>query len=213
MKVLVAGASGAIGRPLIDFLIFEGHQVYGITQSEEKGLTLAVKGAKPVILNILDRNAVLNAVGKIEPEIVIDMLTHLPQEYTPESMRDAAEIDAKVRREGGSYLQEAAISHRAKRYIVQSSGFWYTPGVGLANESTPFAFNAVPGIAQGAHLYAEIEQRVLQSSEIEGVALRFGFLYCPGTWFQRERKCRGTGQKKTISPYRQRGRCLEFHPY
>lgn len=183
MKVLVAGASGAIGRPLINLLILEGHEVHGITQSKEKALDLAAKGAKPIILNILDREAVHSTVAKIEPEIVIDMLTHLPQHYTPEAMRAAAEIDAKVRREGGGNLQEAAEQHHARRFIAQSSGFWYEPGVGLAEESTPFARDAVPGIAAGVRLYEEIESRVLQSDKIEGVALRFGFLYGPGTWF------------------------------
>ena len=111
------------------------------------------------------------------------MLTHLPKEYTPESMRKAAELDAKIRREGGAHLQAAAEAYGTKRYIAQSSGFWYTPGFGLADENTPFAFEATPGIASGTRLYAEIEQRVLQSNKIEGVALRFGFFYGPGTWF------------------------------
>jgi len=111
------------------------------------------------------------------------MLTHLPKEYTSESMRKAAEMDAKIRREGGGNLQAAAEANGVKRYIVQSSGFWYAPGVGLADEGTPFAFEATPGIASGARIYAELEQRVLQSDKIEGVALRFGFFYGPGTWF------------------------------
>lgn len=111
------------------------------------------------------------------------MLTHLPKEYTPESMRSAAEMDAKIRREGGANLQEAAEAYGAMRYIAQSSGFWYAPGSGLADEGTPFAFEATPGIASGTRLYAEIEQRVLLSEKIEGVVLRFGIFYGPGTWF------------------------------
>jgi nucleoside-diphosphate-sugar epimerase len=183
MKILLAGASGDIGQPLIDLLIHDGHEVYGITQSKEKALIIAGKGAKPVTLNILDASAVSSTVENIRPDIVIDMLTHLPKEYTPEAMRDAAEMDAKIRREGGANLQAAAEKYVAKRYIAQSSGFWYAPGEGLANESTPLATNATPGIAAGAKLYEEIEQRVLESSKIEGVALRFGFFYGPGTWF------------------------------
>jgi 2-alkyl-3-oxoalkanoate reductase len=183
MKILIAGASGAIGLPLIDLLIQNGHVVYGITQSKERALIIAGKGAKPIILNVLERGEVFATMANTKPEIVIDMLTHLPKEYTPESMEKAAELDTKIRREGGSHLQEAAETHGAKRYIAQSSGFWYAPGFGLADETTPFAFEATPGIASSAHLYAEIEQRVLQSDKIEGVALRFGFFYGPGTWF------------------------------
>jgi nucleoside-diphosphate-sugar epimerase len=183
MKILIAGATGAIGQPLVDLLIQDGHTVYGVTQSEDRALIIAGKGAKPVILNVLERADVFSAIASIRPEIVVDMLTHLPKEYTPDSMRQAAELDAKIRREGGGNLQAAAEAHGAKRYIVQSSGFWYAPGVGLADESTPFAFDATPGIASGTRVYAELEQRVLQSDKIEGVALRFGFFYGPGTWF------------------------------
>jgi len=183
MKILVAGASGAIGQPLIDLLIQEGHEVHGITQSKEKALIIAGKGAKPLILNVLDREAVFSATANIKPDVVIDMLTRLPTEYTPEEKRKAAELDAHVRRTGGAHLQSAAETYGVKRYIVQSCGFLYSPGLGLADENTPFAFEATPSISSGTHLYLEIEQRVLQSEKIEGIALRFGFFYGPGTWF------------------------------
>lgn len=183
MRILIAGATGAIGKPLVDFLVQDGHEVYGITQSKENALALAAKGAKPAILDILNKNGVDSALETIRPEVVIDMLTRLPKEYTPESMRAAAEMDGRIRREGGAYLHAAAVKAGAKRYIAQSGGFWYAPGEGLADESTPFAFDATPGIAQGCKLYAEIEQRVLEADTIEGVALRFGFFYGPGTWF------------------------------
>lgn len=183
MKILIAGASGAIGQPLIDLLVQEGHEVHGVTQSKEKALLIAGKGARPLILNVLERDAVFSSMATIKPDVVIDMLTHLPKEYTPESMQKAAEMDAKIRREGGAYLQAAAEEYGVKRYISQSGGYWYAPGMGLADESTPFAFEATPGIASGTRLYSEIEQRVLESEKIEGVALRFGFFYGPGTWF------------------------------
>jgi len=183
MKIFIAGASGAIGQPLVNLLVEEGHEVHGVTQSKERALVMAAKGARPILLNILERDAVLSVVKAVKPDVVIDMLTHLPKEYTPESMRQAAELDAKIRLEGGSYLQEAAETCGTQRYIVQSSGFWYAPGVGLADENVSFAFEAPPGIASGTRLYSEIEQRVLESEKIEGVALRFGFFYGPGTWF------------------------------
>jgi nucleoside-diphosphate-sugar epimerase len=98
-------------------------------------------------------------------------------------MQKAAPMDAKIRLEGGGNLRSAAEAAGVKRYIVQSSAFWYAPGAGLADESTPFAFNASPGISAGTHVYADIERRVLQSSKIDGIAVRFGFFYGPGTWF------------------------------
>lgn len=184
MKVFVAGASGAVGQPLTDLLIREGHEVYGITQSNERALVLASKGAKPLILNVLDRDAVDTTMKNVRPDVVIDMLTHLPKEYTPEALAEAAELDAKIRNEGGSNLQAAAEAlGSTKRYIVQSCGFWYEPGVGLADENTSFAFGATPAIAAGSRLYSEIERRVLESDKLEGVALRFGIFYGPNTWF------------------------------
>lgn len=186
MKILVAGASGAIGQPLIDCLIHYGHEAYGITRSQERAQVIAASGGKPIILDVLQKDAVASAISSIKPDVIIDMLTSLPKTYTPESMSKAAELDAKVRSEGGQHLQSAAESTGVKRYIVQSSGFWYAPGLGLADESETFAFEATPGISSGAHLYADIEKRVLQSNLIEGVALRFGFFYGPGTWYSPE---------------------------
>jgi 2-alkyl-3-oxoalkanoate reductase len=183
MKILIAGASGAIGYPLIDLLIRDGHEVYGITQSKDKALVIAGKGAKPLILNVLDKDAVDASLASIKPDVVVDMLTHLPKEYTAESMKNSTEMDAKIRREVGTNLQSAAEAKGAKRYIVQSSAFWYEPGLGYANENTPLTTKAPPGIASSARLYNEIEQRVLESNLLEGVALRFGFFYGPGTWF------------------------------
>lgn len=183
MKVLLAGASGAIGQPLLNCLVHIGHEVYGITHSEERAQIIASKGARPLHFDVLDPKAVSSAIEQVRPDVIIDMLTSLPKEYTPEAMRNAAARDAQIRLEGGKNLLQAAIKFDARRYIIQSTAFWYAPGVGLADETTPFASDATPGIAAGVKVYTELEKRVLQSEKIEGVALRFGFYYGPGTWF------------------------------
>lgn len=198
MKILVAGATGAIGRPLVEGLIKDGHDVYGTTHSEERARELAARGVKPLLFDILERDAVFSNVADVRPDVVIDMLTSLPKDNTPESMQQAAELDSKVRREGGGYLQAAAETYGTRRYIVQSCGFWYAPGAGLADEFVPFAYEAPPGIATGAKLYAEIERRVLQSNKIEGVALRFGFFYGPGTWYHPDGSMAEKVHKKKI---------------
>jgi len=153
MKILIAGSSGAIGQPLVDLLISEGHDVYGITQSKERAKILEAKKAKPLILDVLDGEAVLNTVKNIQPDVVIDMLTRLPKEYTPESMRQYAEIDAKLRLEGGAHLYNAAETCGASRFIAQSSAFWYESGSGLADEKTSLAFEASPGVVSGVQVY------------------------------------------------------------
>ncbi len=183
MKIFVAGATGAIGRPLIAQLLTKGHNVFGLTHSQEKASYLAANGVTPIIADVLDGAAILKEVKLIQPEVIIDMLTSLPKVYNLQAMRQAAVQDRKVRLEGGSHLQKAGQSVGIKRYIVQSSAFWYAPGKDLATEKDSFAFDATPGIAAGTRTYAEIEKRVLEAKDFEGIALRFGFFYGPETWF------------------------------
>jgi nucleoside-diphosphate-sugar epimerase len=97
MKVLVAGATGAIGRPLISALICARHNVVGMTSSEQGLKTLKDNGAEGVVANALDRETVEAPIKKVRPEAVIDELTSLPKRYTPDEMRAAAERDHQVR--------------------------------------------------------------------------------------------------------------------
>jgi 2-alkyl-3-oxoalkanoate reductase len=186
MKVFVAGATGAIGRPLVAALVAARHEVVGMTSSEHGLRTLQQNGAEGVVVNALDSEAVNATLRKVRPRMVIEELTSLPREYTPEAMRAAAERDRKVRLEGGGNLHNAARAAGAKRYIVQSTGFFYGPGAGLAAETDSLAVNASPGIAGSVRTYLQIEERVLDSHDLEGVALRYGFFYGPGTYHDPE---------------------------
>ena len=151
--------------------------------SSERGLRLLqTYGAEGVVVNALDSGAVNAAIGRVRPDAVIEELTSLPKDYTPEAMRAAAERDRKVRLEGGQNLHHAAQSAGAKRYVVQSTGFFYGPGVGLASETDLLAVKASPGISGSVRTYLEIEKRVLGARDLEGVALRYGFFYGPGTY-------------------------------
>jgi nucleoside-diphosphate-sugar epimerase len=152
--------------------------------SSERGLqTLRGAGAEGVVANALDAQAVQVAMNKARPDAVIEELTSLPKHYTPEEMRAAADRDRTVRLEGGRNLQNAARAAGARRYIVQSTGFFYAPGSGLATETEPLAMGASPAVSASVRTYTEIERRVLSSSDLEGVVLRYGFFYGPGTWF------------------------------
>ena len=186
MKVLVAGASGAIGRPLISALLSSRHEVFGITSTQRGAQTLRERGAQPLVANVLDREAVEAAMRKARPDAVIDELTSLPKDYTPAEMRAAAERDRSVRLTGGGNVQSSAVACGAQRYIVQSTGFFYAPGTGLAGETEPLASQASPGIAGSVRTYMQIEDRVLNAPDIEGVALRYGFFYGPGTYHDPE---------------------------
>jgi len=182
MRIFVAGATGAIGRPLIRALTSAGHQVAGMTTSEAGVRVLRETGCEGIMANALDAGSFTPALRRFRPDAVIEKLTCLPREYTPEEMRAAAPGDHRLRTEGGRNLHNAAREAGVKRYIVQSTGFFYAPGRGLAQETEPLALNAPSGIAANVRMYTQLEQRVLGTSSPEGTALRYGFFYGPGTY-------------------------------
>jgi nucleoside-diphosphate-sugar epimerase len=148
MRILIAGASGAIGRSLVRRLRANQHEVFALTQSPHSALALKENGAEPVIADALDAAAVKAAVGRIRPDAVINELTSLPRHYTPAEMKAAAERDRKVRVEGNINLLAAFRDAGVRRYLLQSSGFWYDHPSVLA-ESRP-KLHALPlGIPPG----------------------------------------------------------------
>src|SRR5215469_1219689 len=186
MKVFVAGASGAIGRPLLAALVAAKHEVIGMTSRDAGIKALREKGAEGVVVNALDAEKVRAEIARVRPDAIIDELTSLPRRYTPEEMRAAAPRDRRIRLEGGGNLHRAAIEAGVKRYIVQSTGFFYGRGQGLASERDPLAHDATPGVAGSVATYTQIENRVFSSPRPAGIALRYGFFYGPGTYHDPE---------------------------
>jgi 2-alkyl-3-oxoalkanoate reductase len=187
MGVFVAGASGAIGQPLITELIRRGHEVTGMTRSESGARNLAALGAAVARVSAFDAAAVEQALRDARAEVVIDELTSLPRD--PSLMAEAEPENHKLRLEGGGNLHRAARACGVRRYIQQTSGFFLEAGDGLADESVGLAIDASPRIAANARTYAELERRVLDAGEMEGVALRYGFFYGPGTWYHPDGAC------------------------
>jgi 2-alkyl-3-oxoalkanoate reductase len=183
MRVLLAGATGAIGLPLIRRLKDAGHLLFGLARSPESARALVDAGAGAVTADALDPVAVRAAIARIRPDAVINELTALPRHYTPAEMKAAAARDAKVRVEGNANLLAALKDAGVRRYILQSSGFWYAPGAGLADESAPFAIDASPAVSAGARRYLELESAATRTPDVECVVLRYGFFYGPGTWY------------------------------
>jgi nucleoside-diphosphate-sugar epimerase len=183
MKVLLAGATGAIGRPLVRGLKQNGHTVFCLVRSAESAHTIHDMGAEALTGDALDAASVRAAVAQARPDAVINELTSLPRHYTPTEMESAAERDTRVRREGNINLLAAMREVGVRRYILQASGFWYAPGLGLADESSPLAVDASPGVAASARTYVELESTAFRTPEIDCVAMRYGFFYGPGTWY------------------------------
>jgi 2-alkyl-3-oxoalkanoate reductase len=182
MKVFVAGASGAIGRPLITELIKRGHEVTGMTRSTEAAKALRELGASAVEASAFDEAAIERALRGSGAEVVIDELTSLPKD--PWDFATAAEGDRRLRLEGGGNLHRAALATGVRRYIQQASGFFLkTVGGALADETSALRVDASPGVAASSQTYTTIEARVLQPGAMEGVSLRYGFFYGPKTWY------------------------------
>ncbi len=183
MKILVAGGTGAIGRPLISELLAKGHTPVALTRSPEKAQALVDQGVEPAIADVFDADAVKAVVRRARPEVVIEQLTALPRTYTRELLNAAAAFNTRLRLEGGANLLAAAQATGVRRYLRQSIAFWAVPGPGLADEETPLARDASPSVSADAQVVTEIEHRLLGNPNIEGIALRYGFFYGPGTWF------------------------------
>lgn len=183
MKIFVAGGTGAIGRPLLDQLLAKGHNVVALTRSQERAESLAAQGIEPAIADVFDADSVKAAISQAQPEVVIEQLTALPKTYSRESMSAAGPLNTRIRLEGGANVLAAAQAAGVRRYLRQSVAFWGIPGAGLADEETPLVLDASPVVAAESRLMTEIERRLLETSNLEGIALRYGFFYGPGTWF------------------------------
>src|SRR5262245_43262132 len=183
MKIFIAGGTGAIGRPLIAELLARGHTIVALTRSQEKAQALAKQGIEPALADVFDSDAVKDVVSRARPEVVIEQLTSLPKTYTRQSMNAAAALNNRIRLEGGANVLAAAQAAGVRRYLRQSVAFYAIPGSGLADEDTPLALSASPAIAAGAREVTELEHRLLGNPNLEGISLRYGFFYGPGTWF------------------------------
>ncbi len=182
MKVFVAGASGAIGRPLVRQLIEAGHEVTGTTRREERADEIRAAGATAVVCDVFDRPALVAAVKRAAPEVVVNQLTSLPEDFNPRKI-DYAPTN-RVREEGGGNLMAAALASGARRYVTQSIAFIYSPeGDWVKDEDARPYEGAPPPFRDGARAMLGHERMVLGTERIEGLVLRYGQFYGPGTYY------------------------------
>ena len=145
MRILIAGATGAIGRPSVRRLRANQHEVFALTRSPDSAPALKEIGAEAVIADALDPAAVKAAVGRIRPDAVINELTSLPRHYTPAEMKAAAERDRKVRVEGNVNLLAALRDAGVRRYLLQSSRILVCARRGAGGRVRPVHLQRVPG--------------------------------------------------------------------
>jgi nucleoside-diphosphate-sugar epimerase len=182
MRVFVAGATGVIGRRLLPLLAGGGHEVTAMTRSDERAGTLAQAGATPVVCDVFDAEGVRAAVEAARPEVVLHELTDLPPNIDPRKMEEQAAGNDRIRSEGTRNLVAAAVAAGARRVVAQSIAFAYAPaGSGPKAEDDALWDDAPWPWSRSVQALRELENTVLQTEGIEGVVLRYGFFYGPGS--------------------------------
>jgi nucleoside-diphosphate-sugar epimerase len=183
MRVFVAGASGAIGRPLVPKLVAAGHEVTGMTRSEERAEQVRQAGARAAVVDVFDADALRAAVEEAPAEVVVHQLTALPDRMDFRK-KELYEPTNRVRTEGTRNLMNAARAAGARRFVSQSIAFAYrTEGSRVKTEDDPLLDDAPGAFASGVRALHEMEGIVLGADGIEGLVLRYGFFYGPGTHY------------------------------
>lgn len=182
-RVFVAGASGAVGRRLCRLLVDDDWEVVGTTRSQEKAHMLHSIGVEPVIVDVFDAARLLDVVGGAQPEIVVHQLTDLPPALASEAMAEALVRNARLREIGTRNLVAASAEVGVRRLVAQSLAFVYAPGEAPYREEDPLNLDD-PVYGETARAVASLERQVL-GGPFEGIVLRYGKFYGPGTGFDR----------------------------
>lgn len=185
LKVFVAGANGAIGKPLVTQLVSHGYDVVAMTRSPKNDAALRAAGAEPVVVDALNRDALIEAVKRAEPDIVMHELTALTGMKDFKHFDDEFAMTNRLRTEGTDNLLAAALTAGARRFIAQSFGNWNYERTGTLakTEDDPLDSNRPKNQTQSFAAICHLENTVLGAAGIEGVVLRYGNLYGPGTGF------------------------------
>ena len=188
MKVFVAGATGALGRALVPQLVARGHEVVGMTRSASKQDLVRSLGARPVVADALDPDAVAEAVASAEPEVIVHQLTALSG---PMSMRDArhpegfsgAIMTNRLRTEATDHLLAAGRAVGARRFVAQSFGAVRSAHAGgpVLTEADPLDPDPPGALQPGLEAILYLERAVTTIEWGEGLVLRYGGFYGPGT--------------------------------
>ncbi|MDQ0091430.1 nucleoside-diphosphate-sugar epimerase [Paenibacillus anaericanus] len=173
MKIVVAGASGIVGRELVTMLVQAGHQVTGLIRNPDYIPVIKNMGGFPVTVDIFDREAVFEIIRGIQPEVIIHQLTAL-------SARNFVD-NANIRKEGTRNLVDAALAVGVRKIIAQSISWAYSPGGEPAKEDEPLDIEAPMPRRKTVEGIQALESKVTEMPE--HVILRYGLFYGPDTWY------------------------------
>lgn len=181
MRVFVAGATGAIGKPLVAALLRHGHQVIGTTRSPDRARELEAAGATSVILDALDRDAVVRAVLDAAPDVIVHELTAIPPDLNPRHFDRAFALTNRLRTAGTDNLVAAAKEAGVRRFIAQSFAAWVyaREGSRVKTEADPVDAHPPTQVRRTLEAIRHVERATLEGP-FEGIALRYGWFYGPG---------------------------------
>lgn len=180
--LFLAGASGVIGQRLAPLLVADGWRVVGTTRSADKASMLRAMGVEPAVIDVYDAAALRDLMVRVRPEIVMHQLTDLPSGLDPSKMAEALVRNARIRDEGTRNLVSAAVHAGARRMIAQSIAFVYADGPSPHGEDDPLLPDTHPALGGTVRGVKSLERQVLEAP-LDGVVLRYGLLYGPGTGF------------------------------
>ena len=180
-RIFLAGAAGAIGMALSRLLVAAGHDVTGTTRSADRARKLEAIGVKPAILDVFDAAALIAKVREVQPDVVMHQLTDLSGGFDDAHVKETVARNAHIRREGTANLIHAAQGAGARRIVAQSIAWMYCPGKPPYRESDPLLCGAEGNTAISLSGVKALETQILNIPGIEGVVLRYGYLYGPGS--------------------------------
>src|SRR2546423_10809206 len=183
MRVFVAGATGAIGKQLVPRLVAAGHEVHGMTRSESKQAMLYELGAVPVVADALDPDQVAEAVGRARPDVIVHQLTAIGGLDMRHFDRDFAPTN-RLRTEGTDHLLSAGQAVGVRRFVAQgvaAYGMYGRTGTSVKREDDRLTSTPAPEMRETLAAARYLEQAVLAADWTEGIVLRYGAFYGPGT--------------------------------
>ncbi len=185
MRVFVAGATGAIGRPLVTQLLAAGHDVIGLARTEARAHELRQRGAEAAVGDALDAERLIKSVLRAKPDAVIHQLTAIPHEIHPRKVGRQFERTNRLRTEATRSLIEGARQAGARRFLAQSIAFAYrSVGGPVKTEEDPLWDDPPAAYASSMNAILDLERQVQQTAS--GIVLRYGFFYGPGTAYARD---------------------------